>query len=160
MRILRILAVVVAVLLLGVAGVFLAARFHDGPLALVPGGPLTSGELVADPVADWSFAAPVDTIELQLVGDGTSRTTWILVRDGQAYIPCSLGFPPGKRWHLRADRDGRAILRILGKRYPVTLTRVQSPALETELGAIATAKYRRVPPTDAGVWFFAVASRT
>jgi len=160
MRILKILAGVVAALLLLVAGVFVAARFHDGPLAVVPGGPLTSGELVSSPVADWSFAAPVDTIELQLVGDGTSRTTWILVREGRAYIPCSLGFPPGKSWHLRADRDGRAILRILGKRYPVTLTRVQSPALATELEAIVPSKYGRVPPTDAGVWFFAVESRT
>jgi hypothetical protein len=158
-RILKILAGIVMALIVFVAVAFVAARFHDGPLAVIPGGPLASGELVSRPVSDWSFAESVETIELQLVEDDSSRTTWILVRDGRAFIPCSLRFPPGKNWHFRADRDGRAIIRILGKRYPVTLNRLRNSTLEPELKAIVSSKYGGRPPGDSGVWFFSVESR-
>ena len=156
MRIIKTLGGIVAALLLLVAGAFVAARFHDGPLAIIPGGPLSSGEMVSTPVPDWSFAESVDTIELQLADDDTSRTTWILVRDGRAFIPCSLGFPPGKNWHLRAVEDGRAVVRILGKRYPVTLNQISDATLESELEAIVSSKYGGGPPSDAGVWFFSI----
>ncbi len=159
MRILKIVGGIVAVLLLCVVAAFVAARFHDGPLALIPGGPLSSGDVVKSPVANWSFATSVETIELQLAEEDTSRTTWILVSEGRAYIPCSLGFPPGKNWHLRADKDGRSVVRILGKRYPVTLERLSNSTLESELEAIVVSKYGGAPPSDAGVWFFAVESR-
>src|SRR5262245_37456151 len=82
-----------------VALLFVGARFHDGPLGPIPGGALASGELVSQPVGDWSFAKDVKEIELQLDAQDTSRTTWILVNEGQAYVPCSLGFPPMKSWH-------------------------------------------------------------
>lgn len=159
MRILKVLGGIVVVLLLLVVILFFGARFHDGPLAIIPGGPLVAGELVAEPVADWGFAEPIETIELQLDGDDTSRTVWILVREGQAFIPASLGFPPGKTWHERADQDGRAILRIQGRRHPVTLTRTSDPKLAADLEAVVKAKYGGGPPSDAGVWFFAVQSR-
>jgi len=160
MRFLKVLGGIVVVLLLLIATLFLAARFHDGPLALIPGGPLVAGELVAEPVADWSFAAAVPEIELQLEGDDSSRTVWILVREGQAYVPASLGFPPGKTWHERADENGAAVLRIEGKRYPVTLARISDPVVEGELVDIVDTKYGGGPPSDAGVWFFAVESRS
>ena len=159
MRILKIFGGIVAALLLCVGGAFVAARFLDGPLAIIPGGPLSSGELVSSPVLDWNFAESVETIELQLAEDRTSRTTWILVSDARAFIPCSLGFPPGKNWHLRADQDGRAIIRVLGKRYPVTLKRLNDSTLELKLKSIVSSKYGGGPPSDAGVWFFAVESR-
>ena len=159
MRILKIFGGIVATLLLCVAAAFVAARFHDGPLALIPGGPLVSGELVSSPVPDWGFAASIETIEHQLSADDTSRTTWILVTGGRAFIPCSLGFPPGKNWHLRADQNGQSIVRILGKRYPVTLRRLSDAGLESELAAIVSSKYGGVLPSDAGVWFFEVTSR-
>ena len=147
---------VALVLMVGI--LFLGARFHDGPLALIPGGPLVSGDLVIGPVSDWTFATAVELIELQLSADTTSRTTWILVEDGQAYIPCSLGFPPGKNWHLRADRDGDAVVRIQGKRYPVTLDRISRPTLDPKLEAIVKSKYGGAP-SDADVWFFELNAR-
>jgi hypothetical protein len=159
MRFLKILGGIVVVLALLVVILFVGARFHDGPLALIPGGPLVAGELVAEPVADWEFAETIPEIELQLAGDDTSRTVWILVRDGQAYVPASLGFPPGKTWHQRADKDGRTILRIEGKRYPVSLKRIDDAQVEEELKGIASAKYSGGPPGDSEVWFFAVESR-
>lgn len=156
MKFLKIVVGIIAGLALLLGLTFVAARYHDGPLSMIPGGPLASGEFVTDPVLDWSFAEKVDTIELQLEGDDSSRTTWILVRDGRAFIPCSLGFPPGKNWHLRADQDGTAIVRILGKRYRVTLERLKDPALEAALEAVVKSKYGGGPPSDAGVWFFSV----
>ena len=82
--------------------VFVGARFHDGPLGPIPGGALASGEIVSAPVTDWSFAKDVAEVELQLESQDHSRTVWILVNDGQAYVPCSLGFPPGKSWYQEA----------------------------------------------------------
>ena len=160
MKLLRWLATALVVLALLLAAVAFGARFADGPVALFPGGAFRSGEWVDAPVTDWGFARDVKEIELQLDSQKTSRTTWILVKDGQAYVPCSLGFPPMKRWHLVADADGRAVLRIDGKRYPVTLTRIETePALADALRAEVNRKYGQPPPTSAGVWIFHVSSR-
>ncbi len=158
MKFLKILAGFVGVIAVLIAGVFIAARFHDGPLGLVPGGALVAGEIVAAPVGDWKFA-DVDTIEMQLDGESTSRTTWILVNEGRAFIPASLSFPPGKRWHKTADANGAAWLRIGGQRYAVTLTRVPDEALRAQLIAAVGAKYGGGPPGDGGVWFFEIVSR-
>ncbi len=159
MRVLKILAGVLAAVILLVAALFVGARFHDGPLSMIPGGPLSSGEIVAGPIDDWSFAEEVELIEFQLDADETSRTSWILVTDGRAFIPCSLGFPPGKSWHLRADRDGDAVVRIMGKRYAVTMTRISTPTLDPKLEAIVTSKYGGFP-SDDGAWFFELKKRT
>ena len=167
MRFLKWLGYVVLALAVGIAALFGAARLHDGPmsgaLGMIPGGPLESGEAVTTPVADWSFARDIDTIEMQLTGDVTSRTTWILVDEGVAYIPCSLGFPPMKNWYKRADVDGRATLRIEGKRYAVELRRTSDAAEIARLTEEVKRKYARggggLPPSEKGVWFFAVASR-
>jgi hypothetical protein len=144
-----------------IAGIgFLAPRFlHDGPVGPIPGGPLKKGERFDLPVSDWSFATDVAEIELQLASQRVSRTTWILVRDGGAYVPCSLGFPPGKSWHRAAQVDGRATLRIDGRRYPVTLTRDDDPSLPEFARAEVTRKYGSAPPSDAGVLFFRLSSR-
>ena len=145
-----------------VALLFVGARFHDGPLGPIPGGPLAAGAEVSVPVADWSFAEDIAEIELQLLSETRSRTTWILVHEGQAYVPCSLGFPPGKSWHKQALVDGRATLRIEGRRYPVALTRLDDAAvqqLESVVRAEVARKYGQAPPTEAGVWLFRVASR-
>ena len=160
MRFVRIIAVLVAVLALVIAGLFVSARFHDGPLGPIPGGALVGGEFVPAPVSDWSFAQDVKEVELQLASEQRSRTVWVLVNQGQAYVPCSLGFPPGKRWYKDADGDGRATLRIEGRRYPVTLKRTDDPALGDALRAEVQRKYGNTPPTNAGVWIFHVASRS
>ena len=162
MTVLRwLLRIVVGVVALA-ALAFFAARLHDGPLGPIPGGPLVAGVEVTEPVSDWSFAQDVAEIELQLASQGRSRTTWIVVHEGQAYVPCSLGFPPGKTWHHDALADGRATLRIEGKRYPVQLTKLDDAAVEQlspTVRAEITRKYGQLPPTDAGVWLFHVTSR-
>jgi len=154
MKIVKILVGILLAPLLALGGVYVLAGFNDGPWAVIPGGPLVAGELVGDPVTDWGFARSIEEIELQLDGGDRSRTTWILVNDQGAFIPCSLGFPPGKEWHLTADQDGRAIVRISGKRYPVTLKRVQDEALRAGLKKLAAAKYSGGPPGESETWFF------
>ena len=139
---------------------FVAARYHDGPLGPLPGGPLASGPLVTRGVADWSFAKDVEEIELQLDSQAKSRTVWVLVNDGKAYVPASTAYPPGKTWHLEALKDGRATLRIAGKRYPVTLAKVEDPAVLDALRAVAEKKYPSAPPGGReSVWAFSVTAR-
>ena len=162
MIVLRWLLRIAAVLVVLIALVFFGARFHDGPLGPIPGGPLAAGERVAEPVADWSFVKDAGEIELQLEAQQRSRITWIFFLDGKAYVPCSVGFPPGKNWHEQAAQDGRATLRIDGKRYPVMLTRIEDSVV-LQMGDTVRAelerKYGELPSTDAGVWVFEVTSR-
>jgi hypothetical protein len=159
-RIVRGLVILVVLLAVAIGALFAAARMHDGPLGPIPGGPLQKGELIAQLPSDWSFAAGTKEIELQLAYEGTSRTTWFLVDGGAGYVPCSLDFPPGKRWYKSADTDGAAILRIDGKRYGVTLTRVTDQATIDAVGKVALAKYPEAERGRGGrVWFFKVGPR-
>lgn len=157
MVVLRWVMRIVAGLVVLIALVFIGARFHDGPLGPIPGGPLASGPVVDTAVTDWSFAADVVEIELQLAAQSKSRTTWIIVHDGKAYVPASTEFPPGKTWHRSALADGRATLRILGQRYPVQLAKVDDPTLTATVRDVAFKKYPARPAGD--VWLFSVTSR-
>ena len=159
MKILRWLLGLVAVLAVLVGLLFLGARLHDGPLGPIPGGALASGEWVDASGAGWSFAKDVAEIELQLESQATSRTTWILVRDAQAWIPCSLDFPPGKTWYQHVASDGRAVLRIGGKRYAVTLAQDDDPSLPDFALAEVTRKYGKPPPVESGALFFRLEPR-
>ena len=154
----RIATAIVALIVL----VYFGARFHDGPLGPIPGGPLEAGEAVTQPVTDWTFAKEAGEIELQLDSQRQSRTVWLFVLDGKAYVPCSLGYPPGKTWHKQAVVNGQATLRIDGKRYPVTLTKLDD-TIAQQMGGAARAelsrKYGQLPPGEGGSWLFQVASR-
>lgn len=160
MKFIRAFGLGLVVLAALIGAVFVGARFHDGPLAIIPGGPLRAGQWVEAPVSDWRFATDLDVVELQLESQSTSRTTWILVRDGIAFIPCSLGFPPGKDWYREAQRDGRAILRIGKDLHRVQLTRDDDPSLPGFALREVTRKYGSPPPLDAGVLFFRIGPRT
>ena len=156
MKILGWLMQALGVILLLCAALFFGARLHDGPLGPIPGGALESGEWVREPSADWSFAKDEGEIELQLDSQPLSRTTWILVRDGKAWIPCSLGFPPGKTWYQAAEIDPAATLRIAGKRYPVLLIKDEDASLPEFARSEVTRKYGKPPSSDAGVIFFRI----
>jgi hypothetical protein len=107
-------------------------------MEFVQGGPFKTGEWVKTPVPDWSFAANQE-FAFELVGPGTSRTAGVVVHDGVGYISCDLGFLWNrlegastsvlrliylfKTWHHDAEADGRAVIRVDGKRYPVYLVR-------------------------------------
>ncbi|MCR9279404.1 MAG: hypothetical protein NXH85_15715 [Pseudomonadaceae bacterium] len=148
--------IVLVAVLLGVTA--FVARFMDGPLIMLPGGPLTSGEMVTDADVDWAQFKDVQEVELE--SDGRSRITWILVKDDTAYIPASLAFPPGKTWHEQILIDPVAMLRINGKRYPVTLKRVDDEAEKAAIQAANAGKYQAPPGSDASnVWLFEISER-
>ena len=144
------LVVLVGILIFG-------ARFADGPIALLPGGPFTSGEMRPTP-EDWAFAAAIPEIEFE--SGGRSRTAWIAVESGDAFIPASTAFPPGKSWHKDALTEPAAVVRIDGLRYPVTLARVapDSPRFAQVLAKLGE-KYPALPGSGDGdpaaaVWLF------
>ena len=131
----------VGVLAIVFALVAVAVRFSDGPLGPLAGGPLEAGETVKG-LVDWSFVEDVDTIELQLVTPPRSRTVWVVLHDGAAYIPCGIpGFRLWKQWPHEALEDGRAVLRIDGRLYHGRLVRVEDTALHGTVAGIVAAKY-------------------
>jgi hypothetical protein len=139
---------------------YYGARLHDGPLGVIPGGPLQAGEVVAGPVADWEFAKDTGEIELQLDSQQQSRTVWFFVLDGQGYVPCRLGF---EIWHRQAIVNGAAKLRIAGKLYPVTLSKLDdtiAQRMNDRVRGELARKYGQVPPSEAAVWLFQVTTRT
>lgn len=142
---LRALIVVGCILLIPVAAVLTAAakqRLSDGSDFVFSGGPLVSGELHTGPEPDWSFTNDVTTIELQLEEPPRSRTIWVGEHDGKlyvfsAYMRSAVG-RLWKSWPRQAEEDGRAVLRIDGKRYERQLQRIESgPALDGITASIA-----------------------
>jgi hypothetical protein len=156
-RILRGLAFLVGVLAAALVALLLGGRFLDGPLGPVTGGPLRSGELVAERSVDWSFARDLGELELQLASPPRSRTTWLLVHENHLYVPCSFDVPIPKRWPHQAERDGRAMVRVAGRRYERQAVRVTDPALHAELSRLLREKYglgSEVSADPERLWFF------
>jgi len=168
----------VLTILLITAGL-VAQRFSDGPTGPISGGPLKSGELVADPDIDWAFTVGQE-IELQLVEPMRSRTTGVMVHEGELYVACDLGFIWArfsgqrrwilnliylfKRWHEDVLRDGRVVLRIDGKLYERQAVRVTDPELlgllrrqvEVEVARWISPEPLAAAPTNGpnDIWFF------
>jgi len=149
------------VLALGLAaGLVLVGNDPCGPL---PGSEL-SGEVVTEPVGDWSFAADVSRCQLEVrPGDPHSVTTYCLPDHEVLYVAAIMG--ADKQWTKMALAEPTARLRIAGRIYPVTLERLVAP--EERLAA-AVAGYRSRhdgadPPDDFEVddhrWYFRVVSR-
>ena len=167
---LRILGGLFALLLVLVVGLLVGARFADGPIAIVAGGPFTSGTRVEGPEPDWSFVHDIREVEFQLLEPARSRTTWILDHDGKAYIPS--GYMTTwwgklwKHWPYEAEKDPRILLRIGDSIYERQLVRVtEGPAVEPLL-AEASRKYLDGQPipleavTSGYLWLFEVAPRS
>jgi hypothetical protein len=165
MIILKWIGGVVLFLLLAIVLVRIGARFMDGPYVLLPGGPLVAGEWVEGPEPDWTFARDIPEMELQLVEPPQSRTVWLQVVDGKLYIVSGyMNSTVGKLWKdwpEQAVADGRAVIRIDGKRYPRRLVRIldDRPTLEA-IAAEINRKYGAPLTADMAAtgdaWFFAV----
>jgi hypothetical protein len=156
-RILKRLAGAVGVAMIAVVALVLGARFADGPLAIIPGGPLESGERVTGPEPDWTFARDIMEMEFQLVQPPRSRTTWLQVHDRKLYVVSgymnsTLG-KIWKRWPAQALQDGRAVIRIDGKRYERQLVRIldDRPLLEA-IAAEVNRKYGAGMSADMAAW--------
>ena len=166
----RVLTVVGCLLLIPVTAVLTAAakqRFADGPNRLFSGGPLVAGEMHAGPEPDWSFVDGVRTIELQLLDPPRSRRIWTAEHDGRLYVWSGyMGTAVGrlwKKWPVQAERDGRAVLRIEGRRYERRLVRIESGAVLDGVAAAIRAKYpsqvTRAAVEAGDAWVFEAAPR-
>ncbi len=168
--ILRIALGLLGSLVLLVVVVVIGARFADGPIAIIAGGPFTSGELVSGPEPDWSFARDIQEVEFQLVDPPRSRTTWILEHEGRIYIPCGYMTTSWgkvwKQWPIEALEDGRAILRIGDKLYERELVRIEEEPLLAPLTAELSRKYlggADIGPetqSSGSLWLFELAPRS
>ena len=158
---------VIAIALL-VGGVLIAARFNDGPWALISGGPFTSGELVTSE-PNWSFVKDTQEVQFQLLATDTSRTSWIMEHNGRVFIPSGyMNTTVGKiwkHWPFDAEEDGRIILRIDDKLYERTMQRVtDDPDLPAVLGEISRKYFGGEPVpmnqvTSGNLWIFELLPR-
>jgi hypothetical protein len=167
--VLRIAAGLLALLLVAIVGLVVGARFADGPIAIIPGGPFTSGQWVSGSEPDWSFVRDVPEVEFQLLEPARSRTTWILYHEGKAYIPC--GYMTTwwgklwKQWPLEAEKDPRVVLRIGDALYERRLVRIREGPIVAPLLAELSRKYaggREIPieaVTSGYLWLFELAPR-
>lgn len=153
LRVFAFLALLAAAALVTTA---VTARFRDGPFGPFPGGPLKRGPLVRGEVPDAETLARVSEVELQLLHPQASRLTWIVEHDGDLYIPSGyMRVPLFKRWPHQAMSDGRALLRVLGRRYDGELVRVTDERVYRATAAKVSEKYGAVgrPDPDA-LWIF------
>lgn len=172
MIILKWLGLAVATLaLLGVA-VVVAARFGDGPTAIIPGGPLEAGPMYTGPEPDWTFARDIPEMEFQLLDPPVSRTIWLQVVDGKLYVVSGyMNSAVGKlwkHWPMHAQEDPRAVIRIDGQRYERRIVRLgpDHPALPGIVSEVARKYGAPLDPAKASeraaagdAWFFAMLPR-
>jgi hypothetical protein len=143
----------VGVVALGCAALW-ARFFAGGPVAFFPGGPLR-GELVAAPVADWSFAAGEQYLDVQAQGRVLpySRPAWFMVHEGRLYALLPRLFGDGLERRIEERPDVR--VRIGGKVYPV---RAQRHADDADLAALLAPVLRRTFSVEIGGAVRAVAT--
>ena len=165
-RVLAVIRVLVLIPVLALSALAVSSRVSDGPSVVFSGGPLVSGELVTGPEPDWSFARDIREIELQLLDPPRSRILWIVEHEGKIYLNSNymLGFVGRlwKRWPAQAERDGRAILRIDGKRYERQLVRIKSGAGLEGVMAEFSRKYGGMSTAaieSESTWLFELAPR-
>ena len=168
--VLRIVGGLLLVLVIAIAGLLVGARFSDGPIVMIAGGPFRSGEPVTGPEPDWSFVEDVQEVQFQLLDPPRSRTTWILHHEGKAYIPC--GYMTTwwgklwKRWPYEAEKDPRIILRVGDELYERQLVRIEDDPVVPALLAGLSRKYlggEEIPPeavTSGYLWLYELAPRS
>ncbi|MBK7948881.1 MAG: hypothetical protein IPK00_09085 [Deltaproteobacteria bacterium] len=93
------------------------SRPLDGPVFLLHGGPLRSGERVEYSDVDWEALDNIRELELELTGKQRSLRIWFSVTDGRPYFSCGLRCEDRalKRWPHYLDEDPRIVVRVAGK---------------------------------------------
>ena len=162
------LCILILVSITAIGTAALKARSSDGPTLLFSGGPLISGPLIGGPEPDWQFTDQIDSVELQLLGTRTSRKVWIHQYDGKIYVMSgrrdTFLFQLWFTWPVHAAEDGRAIVRIDGKRYRRQMRRVRSGPELDGITAALREKYsddgaaaNRKDVEDGVFWLFELA---
>ncbi len=109
------------ILLIGVAAG--AVYFFYCPCERTPGGWLL-GEVVEEPVSDWSFANDVPLCQIQVYRGFLPHSINLncMASDGDLYLSCASC--QGKVWSTAALAHPESRLRVGDKVYPVRLLRV------------------------------------
>ncbi|HET6304466.1 MAG TPA: hypothetical protein VFG80_06760 [Myxococcota bacterium] len=118
---------VAALVLLLVAGAVYARLLAGGPLGPVPGGWLR-GEVVAQPVSDWSFARLARPLRVESRARLLPHSTdpWFIVHEGRLHLLLT-GLLHGGLLE-RLDEDPRIRVEVDGKIYEQVAVRVEDPA--------------------------------
>jgi hypothetical protein len=142
-----------------------------GPQGIFPGGPLI-GEVVADPIEDWSFTDEhlIVSIETRRGWLRHSVTVLCAAHAGHLYVPSR--HAPHKRWVQNVLRDSRVRVGVAGRIYEARAERVTQPDPEGAVARKFVRKYigveaekvHSLPPTPdpgegrAEVWTFRLSS--
>lgn len=149
--------------LLAVIGVIaFAGYFLYCPCERTPGGWLL-GDVVEQPVQDWSFANEEPLCQIQVFRGGIwphAINLNCMAADGELYLSCASC--QGKAWSTAALAHPDARLRIGDRVYPVRLARVEeATALDRAWNARARKTGRGIgTPRQEGWWSFRVVSRS
>ncbi len=105
-----------------IAFALIALAACGGPFLVIPGGEL-KGEIVNEPVTDWSFVTDLFADLETRPDDPYSVELNYIIKDGTLYIDPA----EGRRWldHIRADP--RVRVRFGGKIYPLKAVLVGRP---------------------------------
>jgi hypothetical protein len=139
-----------------VAALCWAAAVSCGPWERTPGFRLF-GEVVREPITDWSFVKDYGTIAVETrtrYGIPHSVTTVSFSFGGNLYVPSRN--PRGKRWVANVLRDPRVRLRIGDKIYERKAVHVTDPTRVDDLLESLAARYPRLRPSadPPELWLF------
>ena len=141
------------------AGPFaIACLLGCGPILLLPGGEL-SGPVEAVP-ADWSFSDEVSTVQVETrPSDPYSINIWAVALGPHLYIHAGAN---RSRWVENLLVDPLVRVRIAGKIYPLTATRVEDAAEFATFAGAYKKKYGTRPRNEnvAEVYLYRLGART
>ncbi|TVS14810.1 MAG: hypothetical protein EA417_14585 [Gammaproteobacteria bacterium] len=121
---------VIAIILLVLAVAGFLVWFFACPCERTPGSYLF-GEVVEEPVRDWTFANEVRLCQIQVATRPLPHAinlNCMATDDGELYLSCAQC--DGKRWSTAALARPEARLRLDDRVYPVTLTRITDSDLK------------------------------
>ncbi|MDG1204285.1 MAG: hypothetical protein P8N51_02820 [Pseudomonadales bacterium] len=162
------LVIVILVTCLSFFGFLFYMSMHDGPIEIFSGGPFKSGTSMVDVSPDWSSLKDEQTIQVQSIDPKRSRTTWFAVIGARAFVPSGyMNTKIGKiwkKWPKQAERDPRSKIRIDGRIYTTTLSRVAAddpiiPAIVEELNRKYPSNASIEDIEANGTWIFEISSQ-
>jgi len=127
---------------LAVAAIFLACSLE--PSGERPGLAL-SGEVVREPVSDWSFTDEIEEIQIETrpwYRLPHSVTIWCVSIDGELYVGASSpDFPEERFWVRNVRRDPDVRLKIAGRIYERHLALITDPEMTDRVDRSFGVKY-------------------
>jgi hypothetical protein len=110
-----------------------------------PGGGLGS-EVVRTADVDWSFAHDLPLAVLQSSSPPRARAVWLLIHEGELYIPT--GIARRASWPRQLEGDPLVLLRVLDRLYLRHASRVTDSAELATLREATREKYGAAPRSD------------